>query len=242
MKRALVGVVIGALALAACSSATPSRITSQARTVGCKGYVALTIDDGPTDSTGLMLTILRIHHATATFFDVGAKVQKYPDVTLEQAAVGELGNHTYSHPFIDRLPKNKAYRELLGTSQIIKSLTGTTPVLFRPPFDRVNPDTDGIARSLGMVTVLWNIDTRDYVKGTDVVKSFTAAKAGDIILIHDGIPDTVKSLSHALDQLEAHHLCTGKVVPSTTPHYAWNTESFGDVTFFAKVVAPASIS
>jgi len=246
MKRALTGVFIGALALAGLASAasyqgappTPTRSTQQARTVGCAGFVGLTIDDGPSADTGSLLTTLRDHRATATFFNVGAEVQKYPGTVRAEAAVGQVANHTYSHAFLDELTNEQASRELLGTNQIIASITGTTPILFRPPFARVNANTEGIVHSVGMTTVLWNIDTYDYVDGKQLVQKFAGARAGDVILIHDKIASTRTDLSRALDQLEAHKLCTGEIVPSTTPHFAWHTEKFGDVTFNAKVVAP----
>lgn len=239
MKRALAGVVLGALALAGCSSAASGSVPAKAQPRSCAGYVGLTIDDGPTASTGDLLTILRAHGATATFFNIGAQVQKYPDVVKAEAAIGQVGNHTYSHPFLDQLTDKQAYGELLGTNQIIESMTGTAPILFRPPFDRVNAGTEGIAQSLGMTTVLWNIDTRDYVGGKNLVSSFASARAGDVILIHDGIASTRTLLPDGLGQLEAHHLCTGRVIPSTTPHFAWHTQKFGDITFNAKVVPPS---
>jgi len=80
--------------------------------------VGLTIDDGPTASTGDLLTILRSHGATATFFNVGAQAQKYPDAVKAEAAIGQVGNHTYSHSFLDQLTDKQAYGELLGTNQI----------------------------------------------------------------------------------------------------------------------------
>jgi len=201
--------------------------------------VGLTIDDGPTASTGDLLTILRAHGATATFFNVGAQAEKYPDAVRAEAAIGQVGNHTYSHSFLDQLTDKQAYNDLLGTNQIIESMIGTAPVLFRPPFDRVNAATEGIAQSLGMTTVLWNVDTRDYAGGNDLVSRFASARAGDVILIHDGRAITRTLLPQVLDQLSARKLCTGRVVPSTTPHFAWHTQKFGDITFNAKVVPPS---
>jgi peptidoglycan/xylan/chitin deacetylase (PgdA/CDA1 family) len=237
MKRALIGAFIGAFALGGCSPAASNKITPRAPAAGCTGYVGVTIDDGPTATTGKLLTVLRDHRATATFFDVGAKVQKFPDTVRAEAAIGQVANHTYSHPFLDELTNDQASRELLGTNQIIGSLIGTTPILFRPPFDRVNASTEGIVHSLGMTTVLWNIDSLDY-EGKDVVPSFARARAGDVILIHDGIAKTNAALSQALEQLKAHKLCTGKIIPSATPHFAWHTQELGDITFNAKVVSP----
>lgn len=238
MKRVLAGVVLGALALAGCSSAAVGSAPAKVKPKSCAGYVGLTIDDGPTASTGDLLTTLRAHGATATFFNVGAQAQKYPDAVKAEAAIGEVGNHTYSHGFLDQLTDKQAYRELLGTNQIIETLTGSAPILFRPPFDRVNASTEGIVQSLGMTTVLWNIDTRDYVVKSETAQRIAGARAGDIILIHDGVESTRTALPQALDQLTALGLCTGRVVPSTTPHFAWHTEKFGDITFNAKVVPP----
>lgn len=245
MKRAPLGIVLSALLLAGCSVSVaegtkPTEAAKPAVTTDCLGYVGVTIDDGPTATTWALLKTLQEHHATATFFNVGAHAKAFPDSVRAEAAVGEIANHSYSHPFLDQLTKDQAFRELLGTNQIIKTLTGSAPTLFRPPFDRVNGDTEGIVHSLGMTTVLWNIDSGDYLGKESIVSSFAAAKAGDIILIHDGIERTRKDLAAALDQLKAHKLCTGKIVPSTTPHLAWHTQKFGDITFNAMVVPPTA--
>jgi peptidoglycan/xylan/chitin deacetylase (PgdA/CDA1 family) len=238
--RALIGLVVSTLALSACSVSAATGSAPLAGKASCGGFVGVTIDDGPTKTTGSLLKILRDHRATATFFNIGAEVQKYPDAVRAEAAIGQVGNHSYSHPFLDELTNDQAFRELLGTNQIIKSLIGTAPVLFRPPFDRVNASTEGIVHSLGMTTVLWNIDSGDYLGKKNVIQSFAGAKAGDIILIHDGIANTIAQLSPALDQLKAHKLCTGKIVPSATPHFAWHTQKLGDITFNAAVVPPAT--
>lgn len=240
MRRVLLGAALVSLVLAGCSVSVAKATRPLSGTAKCGGFVGVTIDDGPTKTTGSLLKILQSHGATATFFNVGAEVQKYPDTVLAEAAIGQVANHSYSHPFFDELTNDQAFRELLGTNQIIKSLTGTAPVLFRPPFDRVNASTEGIVHSLGMTTVLWNIDSGDYLGKKSIVQSFAGAKAGDIILIHDGIASTMLELSPALDQLQAHKLCTGKIVPSTTPHFAWHTQKFGDITFNAAVVPPAT--
>ncbi|MEP7034576.1 MAG: polysaccharide deacetylase family protein [Actinomycetota bacterium] len=235
MKRVLIGALLSALALTGCSVSVARGNERLANTDGCKGYVGVTVDDGPTTDTWVLLKTLQEHHDTATFFNVGAKAKAFPDTVRSEASVGQVANHTYSHPFLDQLTDDQVFKELLGTNQIIASLTGTAPVLFRPPFDRVNTSTEGIVHSLGMTTVLWNVDSGDYA-GKGIVRSFAALKAGDIILIHDGIERTRTELPEALDQLKAHKLCTGKIVASTTPHFAWHTQKFGDITFNAAVV------
>ena len=61
-------------------------------------------DDGPTAQAGRLLTVLRDHDATATFFNVGAKVQHSPAAAPAEIAIGQVANHSYSHPYLDQLP------------------------------------------------------------------------------------------------------------------------------------------
>src|SRR5258706_10477628 len=62
--------------------------------------VWLTIDDGPhPDDTPALLKLLQKHNARATFFAIGRRVEKYPE--LARAIVREghtLANHTQTHP------------------------------------------------------------------------------------------------------------------------------------------------
>src|SRR5262245_52320044 len=63
--------------------------------------LALTFDDGPSESTPAILEILARHNAAATFFMCGANVDRLPSLTREVASAGhEIGNHSYSHPYL----------------------------------------------------------------------------------------------------------------------------------------------
>src|SRR5262245_12998710 len=63
--------------------------------------IALTFDDGPSESTSALLEILSEHDARATFFQIGRNVERMPEIARMVAERGhEIGNHSYSHsPF-----------------------------------------------------------------------------------------------------------------------------------------------
>src|SRR5262249_22743229 len=63
--------------------------------------VAITFDDGPSETTPHILDLLSEHGASATFFQVGANVRRLPNVARDVADRGHIiGNHTYSHPYL----------------------------------------------------------------------------------------------------------------------------------------------
>src|SRR5215469_11129473 len=61
--------------------------------------VALTFDDGPSESTPRILEILERHQVPATFFQIGANVERLPAVARSVAEAGHtVGNHSHTHP------------------------------------------------------------------------------------------------------------------------------------------------
>jgi peptidoglycan/xylan/chitin deacetylase (PgdA/CDA1 family) len=208
----------------------------------CRGYIALTFDDGPSATTPRLLAILTRAHATAAFFDVGAHEQRYPAAVRQEARIGQVGNHSYDHPFLDEMPYQAVYRELIGTGQITASLTGATPWMFRPPFDRVGPQVTRAQYQLGLDTVLWNVDSEDYdgISPAAIVARVSHLHPGDVVLFHDGPPATLQALPAVLTSLRRQGLCTGEILPSRHPHFAWPTQSYGNVVFYARVAPPGT--
>ncbi len=154
--------------------------------------IALTFDDGPCPLyTREILEILKENGAKATFFVIGKNAREHPDILLDVYKAGhEIGNHTYSHPEMRKLSPEKVGEEISKTQEIIKEITGTAPVLFRPPGGYLsNAIVDKIS-SNGCRTVLWSWrqDTRDWSKPSveRVVNSVLSNLVdGDIILFHD---------------------------------------------------------
>ena len=101
--------------------------------------IALTFDDGPGPYTAQLLDILDQHGAKATFFLIGSKVSAQADVLRRMHARGhQLGNHSWSHPELPKLPVDQIAGEIDRTNDAIKQATGVTPTVMRPPYGAVN--------------------------------------------------------------------------------------------------------
>jgi peptidoglycan/xylan/chitin deacetylase (PgdA/CDA1 family) len=61
--------------------------------------IALTFDDGPSESTPALLRMLTDQCVPATFFQCGGNVDRLPEIAREAACCGhEIGNHSHTHP------------------------------------------------------------------------------------------------------------------------------------------------
>jgi peptidoglycan/xylan/chitin deacetylase (PgdA/CDA1 family) len=161
--------------------------------------IALTFDDGPSAYTPKILSILKRKHAKATFFELGFQVSSASRAVLK--AGQELANHSYRH---ESYPSRSS---MAATNARIRAASGFTPCLFRPPGGAYNSRVLGDARSLGMTTVLWNVDPRDWSNpGSGAIYSrvVSASRPGAIVVMHDGGGDrsqTVAALPDIIREL-----------------------------------------
>jgi len=176
--------------------------------IGCGGgradAVALTFDDGPGPYTEALLRELRRAHARATFFLVGDRLAYWPSAPRAESRLGAVGNHTWSHPDLTRLPRWVAWLELFRTQYALRRL-GTQPVLFRPPYERTSPALNRMAERLGLLEVLWDVDSHDDVPGVTpaaIVRGVERyLRPGAIVIMHDLHPATVEALPAILHAL-----------------------------------------
>jgi peptidoglycan/xylan/chitin deacetylase (PgdA/CDA1 family) len=161
---------------------------------GGKGpYVALTFDDGPTPFTPELLRVLRQNGARATFFEIGEKVAKHPDLARMEAAAGAVGNHTWSHPDLPGLSAAAIDKEVGRANDVIASESGRTVSFFRPPFGARNAEVDRVARRLGLLEVLWNVDSGDASVASTPPSTIIdrnlldRVRAGAIVLLHEDV-------------------------------------------------------
>jgi len=179
--------------------------------------IAITFDDGPDpDWTPAILDILKAHRVKATFFLVGEEAERYPWLVERIAAEGhEIGNHSYTHPNLVKASESIVRLELNATQRLLESLTGRSTTLFRPPYNADAKPTHleelrpiSIAQSMGYLTVLENIDPKDWQKpGKEklLARVKTERNDGNILLLHDGGGDrssTAEALPAILDYLE----------------------------------------
>jgi peptidoglycan-N-acetylglucosamine deacetylase len=145
--------------------------------------VALTFDDGPSAYTSRVIRILDDHNAKGTFFVVGQEISGRQQVMRRALRHGhEIGNHTTHHGALPSGPDMRA------TSGMIHRATGFRPCEFRPPGGAVNLRVARAARSAGMTTVVWDVDTRDWtgLSASGIYSRATAVRRGSIVLMHDG--------------------------------------------------------
>lgn len=159
-----------------------------APTTGNK-VIALTFDDGPGPHTAHLLDILDQYGAKATFFLIGSKVSGQASIVRNIHARGhQLGNHSWSHPELPKLPADQIASEIDRTNEAIRQATGVTPAILRPPYGAVNGVVLEQLRARDMSSILWSVDTRDWAdRNSDIVcsRAVAGARPGAIILMHD---------------------------------------------------------
>ena len=159
-----------------------------APTTGNK-VIALTFDDGPGPHTAHLLDVLDQYGAKATFFLIGSKVSSQANVVRSiHARSHQLGNHSWSHPELPKLPVDQIAGEIDRTNDAIKQATGVTPAILRPPYGAVNGVVLEQLRLRGMSSILWSVDTRDWAdRNSDIVcsRAVAGARPGAVILMHD---------------------------------------------------------
>ena len=151
--------------------------------------LALTFDDGPAESTPDILEILSAHQVPATFFQCGANVDRLPHIAREVAARGhEIGNHSYSHPYLFLRSPHTIELELRRTQETIESHTGFRPAWFRAPYGARWFGLGTAQRKLQLTGVMWSAIGYDWSRRADEVVERLAASAsnGAILCLHDG--------------------------------------------------------
>ncbi|MFC7547270.1 polysaccharide deacetylase family protein [Plantactinospora sp. GCM10030261] len=173
--------------------------------------VALTFDDGPDPAyTPQILAILRAHRVKATFCMVGENAAAHPELVRAVAAEGHtLCNHSWNHDVLlgHRNPA-VIQADLLRTDTAIRAAAPGVPVrLFRQPGGNWTPAVVAVARTMGMTSVHWDVDPRDWtLPGASVVygRVLLNVTPGSIVLLHDGGGDrqgTADALAEMLPEL-----------------------------------------
>jgi peptidoglycan-N-acetylglucosamine deacetylase len=187
---------------------------------GAPARVAITIDDGPDpEVTPQVLRQLAAHGAHATFFCVGARVERYPDLAREIVGRGHhIENHTqrHRHTFSVMGPSGMA-EEISRAQDSILRVTGSRPRFFRAPAGLRNPFLDPVLARLQLRLVSWTrrgFDTVDASAGAVYRRLTNGLQDGDILLLHDGNaarsrsgqPVILEVLPRLLETLERMHL------------------------------------
>jgi peptidoglycan/xylan/chitin deacetylase (PgdA/CDA1 family) len=167
----------------------------------------LTFDDGPSGFTQQILEVLARHNAKATFFVLGRQAQGRQDFLRAMYDAGHgIANHTYNHPSLPSVSKQRFRDEVLGTTDAIGGLDHGC---LRPPYGAANKTVAAEAAELGYSLVTWSIDPRDWTRpGAAAIAGRVVGRAfpGGVVVMHDGGGDrsqTVAALETILTELGA---------------------------------------
>jgi peptidoglycan/xylan/chitin deacetylase (PgdA/CDA1 family) len=157
-----------------------------------RGTVAITIDDGPDpEITPRMLALLDEHDVKATFFCIGERVLRHPELAREIARRGHaIENHTQRHAHHFSLLGPRGLAKEIGQAQdSIAQVVGEAPRFFRAPAGLRNPFLDLVLARFGLQLASWTRRGFDTVsQDSEIVldKLTHRLGAGDILLLHDG--------------------------------------------------------
>ena len=171
--------------------------------------VALTFDDGPGVYTRLAIRKLRGAHLRATFFLVGKEIAAFPRLASLEKPVAAFGDHTMTHPFLPVLPIALIAEQIVAARNLIERTVREPVVLFRPPYEGHDRAIDAEVRRLGMVEVLWDVDSADSLGANyaGIERNVIAGLVpGSIILMHENRGQTIRALPAIFAALRRRHL------------------------------------
>jgi peptidoglycan/xylan/chitin deacetylase (PgdA/CDA1 family) len=169
--------------------------------------VALTFDDGPGKLTKKLLKILEGKKVPATFFLLGNSALNNPKLVKAIADGGcQLALHTWSHPNLTKLKKEKIYWQIEACAAAFAGLEADYLPLLRPPYGRWNAEVQGACQRLNCHMVLWDVDSRDWEGGSAakvLARVLDNLKPGSIVLFHEGKNVTLEVLPKFIDEARA---------------------------------------
>lgn len=160
----------------------------------------LTFDDGPVQGiTEELLVLLEQYEVKATFFIIGAQINKSPNLLKKISEQKHtIANHSYSHPNFSKLSSEAMLEQISTTNKLIKESIQQRCRLFRAPQGRWNIKLLIELFRLKMTAVHWSRDSMDFLKEQPekIVKRFIdePVKNGDIILFHDDDSRCIEAL------------------------------------------------
>ena len=193
--------------------------------------VALTFDDGPSDSiTNGVLDVLEKYGARATFFVVGRKIEGGHEAMTRAAEMGcEIGTHTYNHIDLPSSSSSTIRSEIAWTDELIERYTGAPATVARAPGGALDASS---AATVGKPFFYWTVDTRDW-ESRDAYSVISMVRNntedGDISLMHDVYASTLEAVETVVPWLikEGYQLVTvselmqykGGIIPQAGVQY-----------------------
>jgi Predicted xylanase/chitin deacetylase len=196
--------------------------------------IYLTFDDGPSDKTQEILSILKAKDIKATFFVVGkTDAQSLQDMQDIVSAGHAIGMHSYSHEYTKIYSSVENYlKDMYDLFCLIRKTTGVTPVVFRMPGGSVNSYDYGIYQQIlaemirrGFIPYDWNISSGDAESNVSWTKimhntvTYAQSFSRGIVLMHDAADkeSTVEALPDVIDGFQGEGFSFDKLTGAEKP-------------------------
>ena len=155
------------------------------------------------------LDVLKEHQVPALFFVTGHFMEQNPELVKRMADEGHIvGNHTWHHPDLAKVNKEKFNEELQLVEDKYKEITGQEMVRYlRPPEGHFNQQMLDWAKERGYYTILWSLAYMDWdvnkQKGADYAYNQILARMhpGAIVLMHSISSDNAECLNKLIPEL-----------------------------------------
>lgn len=157
-----------------------------------RGEIALTIDDGPDpDVTPQVLDLLERHACRATFFCIGTRAERHPELCREIVRRGHaVENHSLRHAHhFSLLGPRGLLREVQAAQETLARVAGERPLFFRAPAGLRNFFLEPVLARLGLRMASWTtrgFDTRIADAEQVTARLLRGLRPGAILLLHDG--------------------------------------------------------
>lgn len=159
--------------------------------------IALTFDDGPSESTLDLLSLLHTYGVRATFFHIGHHARRLPRAVRRCAGEGhEIGNHSDRHYGLWLRSPAFIRDEIVRAQESIARIAGAPPRLFRSPYGVRWFGLRSALREYGLRHVAWTVLARDWALDPAGIVERVAPRVspGAILCFHDG-----RGMRHAPD-------------------------------------------
>lgn len=176
-----------------------------------KNYMCLTFDSAYINKYTLdILDILDKYNIKSTFFMTYEFMTKNPGQIMEIIKRGhEIGNHSTTHPDLNKVKDSKVVKEVMKAHNFIKDLVGVDMCLFRFPFGSYSPRTVGLLKNMGYYPIQWTLDSIDWKNSGKeyLINRFQGndelLDGGSIILFHNGATYTPEALPEIIEMIYA---------------------------------------
>lgn len=170
--------------------------------------VSLTFDAAwGNEDTQKLIDILAKYDIKATFFVVGAWVEKYPESVKALSDAGhEIMNHSDDHAHFASLNREQIIENITACNEKIEAITGTCPILFRCPYGEYDDNVVGTLTEMGMYTIQWDCDSLDWkdLPAAEITsRVLKGVSSGSIVLFHNAALNTPEALPSIIEGLLA---------------------------------------